>query len=350
MKRTTKWIVIGLIALLTFAGVMSCKPGVTIAVRSLKGETILFITDGNGLNYVQYVFNDDATGGEWEWVTYTFDYPDQDAKDRGKYDEQEWYKTGGEKGTFTYDEETGRTTTVTTHVYKRKEGAEGPPPWFKNDYDWATYTQSEIGYGHAADESASKSVEQDSFFNNDQPMLEGFISQGEDTNQWRYYKKTTENVTEAETTTDTETVVTETYTITETQCVYDYTVVVTETVDGGTPTKETARYISTYDVNNFFIGGEETGDTAFDKAWKKGNEVTFMLERTKYEVIEYEGDTEPDPPSSIDDTTGIGEKSDTTYRYTINMTGGATAEWAFLHAGENIFRTSEFQSSNRGLE
>ena len=341
---------IGLIALLTFAGVMSCKPGVTIAVRSLKGETILFITGGNGLNYEQYVFNDDATGGEWEWMTYTFDYPDQSAKDSGKYSDKEWYKTGGEKGSFTYDEETGRTTTVTTHVYKRKEGAEGPPPWFKNDYDWATYTESEIGYGHAADESASLTKEADSFFNNDQPMLEGFISQGDDTNQWRHYKKITENVTEAGTTTDTETVVTRTYTITETQCVYDYTVVVTETVDNGTPTKETARYISTYDVNNFFIGGEETGDTAFDKAWKEGNEVTFMLERTKYEEIEYEGDTEPDPPSSIDDTTGIGEKSDTTYRYTINMTGGATAEWAFLHAGENIFMTSEFQSSNRGLE
>jgi hypothetical protein len=350
MRKMLKLGTLILITALVFFGVMSCKKGVTIDVKSLDGETILYITDGNGKNYTTYTFNEDGTGGTWEWGVYTYDYPDQSAYDSSTYTDKEWFMNGGEKGTFSYNEETGRVTTTVTHVWKLKDGEGGPPPHFKNDYAWATYTEDVLGYGHPADDSASKVIETDTFFNYDTPMLIGYLSQGDDTNQWRYYEKTTESETEAGTTTVTVTEETTTYTITGTEVVRDGIRVETETVDGGTPTKETWRDRYTYTLNNFFIGGEDTGDTEFDKAWREGNEVTLLLEETKYEDIYYEGDSEPDPPSVIDDTTGIGTNSNGTYSYTVYEMRGQTAKWAFLHAGDAIFETYYFDYSYKGLK
>jgi hypothetical protein len=52
----------------------------------------------------------------------------------------------------------------------------------------------------------------------------------------------------------------------------------------------------------------------------------------------------------IDDTTGIGTNSNGTYSYTVYEMRGQTAKWAFLHAGDAIFETGDFEFSYKGLK
>ncbi len=348
MKKTTKLILTMLAAALVLFGVMSCKPGFTVRVGSLKGETILFITDGNGKNYVTFTFNDDASGGTWETGRFDFGFPTESDATIGDYTLKEWYMTGGDRGTFTYDKETERMTSIITHVWKLKDGEQGAPPHYKDEYDWATYTESELGYGVPAGDSATWTEVADTFLSYDTPTLKGFLDQGDDTNRWGYYQSTTETETVSGSTTTTVTETTETYTITETEVVYDKTEVITETVDSGTPARETFREISTYRVNNFFVSGKATESAAFDTVWKEGNEVTFLLERTKYEDIWYEGENPPSAPT-VDESTGEGTNSGATFSYYIDLRGGTAPEWAFIHAGATIFMNTEFIYSYRGL-
>ncbi len=347
MKKALKYSLLGLVALAALLVIMGCPPGVTVEIKTLKGETIGYITSGNGLDYYQYVFNDDGTGGTWETGSYSFGFPTESAATSGNYTDQDWYMTDGSRGSFTYDSETEMVTATTDERYFPKDGETFP--FYTDEYAWDSITREELGFAAAAaGDTYSETMVMPAFFNFDHPYLIGFNRVTEDGNDWAYTAQTTEATTSGGTT---ETVVedqTLTYTITEDQIIRNETTVTTTTI-GGTTDTETQTYIRTYTITNFFLVGAETGDKPFDQVWKKGNEVSFLLEQTKYENIWYEGTTPPTAPT-VDPVDGFATNSGATFSYYLDMRGGNTNQYDIRHAGTAFFDTGDLGYAYRGLD
>ena len=100
-----------------------------------------------------------------------------------------------------------------------------------------------------------------------------------------------------------------TYTISENTIYNNNIEVISEQVGSADAYIETTISNTSYDVTNFFLTGEETGDKTFDEVWAEGNSVTFMLAKTKYEEIYYEGTTAPSTAPTVSNSTAIGSSS-----------------------------------------
>ena len=352
VKKGINFFLIGFILVLAAAAFMNCKPGgFVLGERDLRGETMVYMLNGNGKDYYKLEFNDEGTGGDFEEVGYRFDFPDQEAYNSGNYTDKDWFMNDGSRGVFTYDPETHIVEISFTEAYTEKEGAS--PPYFAEDYNWVSYRTAALGYTAPPDDKASGTHEIVMCFNNDSPLIYPFIRQGEESSVWKYWQKT-EEVTEIGGIKTVEVDETSyTFTITEDQFLYDDTRVETVTVDGGTPDIETDRIKETYTVNGFFLQGEDTTEMEFAEVWKEGNKVTFLVEQTKYEDIEYEGDTEPDPPS-VDPGTGEGDNSGPTFHYRIYEDRSDPnldmKSYSFMHQGDVMFYTMQLIDSYRGVK
>ena len=353
MKKGVNFFLLGFVLILAAAAFMNCKPGgFSLDVRDLRGETIVYMLNGNGKDYYSFEFDDEGTGGNFEEVRYTFDFPDQEGYNSGNYTDKEWFMYDGSRGMFTYDPETHIVEINFTESYTEKEGASSP--YFAEDYNWVSYKTAALGYHAPPDDKASSSVETYMSFNNDSPLIYPIVRQGEESNVWKYWQKseTVKEVAGVKTVEVGEKFTI--FTITEDQFLHDNSQIEETRVDGVVTSIETDRYVETFTVNGFFIKGEETTGKEFADVWKEGNTVTFLLEQTKYEDIWYKGDTEPDPPP-VDPVTGEGDNSaPTLYHYRIYEDKSHPKldmqTFSFVHQGDVIFYTTQLIDSYRGVK
>lgn len=356
MKKVTRFLIFaGIVSLLT-AGVISCKKGgATIEVKNLKGETLIYIIGGNGSDYIQFTFGDDGTSGTWETMSYTFGYSTAEDETSGKYTDKRWFENEGYRGGFTFNETTYLTTLVYSEVYTLKDGA---TTTYEKDYEWRDIkfddTPDVYPYGHglgpsAADEDSVLYTEVKSFaFSPDKPELLAYISQGEESNDWVQTMNSTREVTQGGITNTYVMNYTMTNTISENSFVTDDLTVETVTLGDADPEKTTSRSIYTYNINDVFLIGEVTGDNSFEDIWKEGNAATFLLERTKYESINYTGDTPPEAPDP-DETSGYGETTTDDGTYTIWLAGGYDTTKSRSHEGMFLLDPDDLTSAFRGL-
>jgi hypothetical protein len=340
--------------LVLFAGLLllsGCNSGwVTVldSTRELKGKTFIYYynnSDGssNGHDYMKYEFNEDGTGGDFEMAEFSYGYPTAAAE--GDYRKQEWYQTGGRRGSFTYDPEAKTSAVTLTEVYSLKDsGLTG----YRDDYAWRDVKYDVIGLGAAESDTASVSYQSVGIFTEDN-LPRTAIRTSETSNDWEFKLGVTTTKTVGGETTTTEQNETTTYTVASTGITKKYVRIVTETT-GSTTTTETIKETEEFSILKKFPQGESHEDPAFEDIWKEGSTVTFETDRNYYTYIYYVGDSEPNAPS-VSQTTGIGGEMDgTAPDYYINQNGGNEETFTFTHLGDCLTLTDSTYAAYRGLQ
>ena len=341
-----------ILMLLTAFVITACNPYL-LSVWQLKGETFVFITNANGLDYISFTFNDDGISGTMETGSYTYGFATEAADTSGLYTDQSWYMNSGTRGSFTYDEETGTTTTTVTEEYARIPGVSTR---YEDDYSWRGYLAIQIeSNGNVT--AASQTITQTVVFNSDSTDYDWFfIKDGE--SSWRNSWEEATSITAAGVVTDTTSTDTTVLTIVAGSLTSSRTIADYEKVGADTPTYSTRVRNNSYTITNFYISGKETGDTEFDNAWKSGNTVTFLGQGDVRERIDYEGSTAPDASfaPAVDGVTGIGNASGGTAgidEWTWDIfqdEGDVLLEETYIHYGDFILSKEGALSSYRGIE
>lgn len=289
-------------------------------------EEVVFMDsfeDSNGydkttLNFEDYTFISEI---------YKYGFANAEAETSGKYTDKSWYMDEGSKGSFTYNNDSRLLIMTVTSEYRLKTDAETS---YEADYEWHIITDD--------DDNTVKTVSLNALLTQDGMKMTFVNSEEEDwiSNQTiTYVDGATETYQKTLSISGTE--FTETLTMTNTE--------------KNAAASEIGHYTETYtyDVNNFFLSGEETGDKEFSEVWKEGNAVTFMLERTKYTRLSYTGTTAPEIPTA-DETTGTAQTGDYGVDYAkIDLTTD-TETYSFTHFEDCIVVTDDLAYSGRGLE
>lgn len=334
-----------LFSLLVVLFLFSCSTDFLIGPKNLKNGVFNYIVGGNGLDYVKISFDSTGENGVYEKGSYTFDFATADAEASGKYTDKTWFMYSGERGDFTYNAGTYHLDISLTHQYTRKENA---TTYYTADYEWRTILNAYKDSNPAATEYFIN-MERYFVINQDSPLIQTFFIKNGDA--WTNEVIQTVRSTEGGITSINSEKRSISMTISGTSITQAYKVEVSEKVGNAATEYETQVQNRTFKVNNFFISGEETtSKMTFDKVWKEGNNITFLIELTRSETIEYIGTAAPTTPPTVDPVTGLGNSgSPGEWSWEIDQTGGSADKLALSHFGEVIISTEELSNSYRGF-
>lgn len=353
MKKTL--MVTGSALLIAALSLSGCRPSLWLNERDVRGETITYITESNGKDYVTYVFDDTGRAGEYETGSFDWDYPTEEAFNSGKHTEKKWIMTEGQKGIFDWDPETLLMTKTLNQAWGVAQGATpiysdmSGDHFAEGDYDWQDMKYGLIGPSAGDDDSASIVWETYFIPNADNPELEIMKRIEEGSNSWEYYFKYTEIKTEGGVTTTTYTEIKMITEIAATAVTWSSEKDDYEKVGNADPDVTTNIEEKEYSVIDIFSVGEETGDKEFEDIWKEGNEASLLLSRTRRTIIRYTDGSPPEKPP-VDPDTGIGETVEGSGDYyKIYEYGGETKKMSLAHFGDFLVSSNSFGSASRGL-
>jgi hypothetical protein len=252
-----------------------------------------------GMDTTTFKFNASGNAGEFEISTYSFGFATQAAMDSGAYADQSWYRTGGERGTFTYDSSSFLLVRTTTEAFAKKPAASTS---FADDYALEPLKDS---YGSDCSES-SRVRSLPVIFTQDSYRL-AYALKGD---SWGYEADTQEAQIIAGTPHTYEYAYAFSIALTAKRTESITEITVTDKTGNDAPTVKHTKYDGTYTVDRFYEVGGTTEGESFEKIWKKGNTVCFDLTQDSYRSIMYFGDTPPAEPS-VDPVTGYGATGST---------------------------------------
>ena len=353
MKK--RLMVTGFALLIAALSLWGCKPSLWLSERDVRGETITYITESNGKDYVTYTFDETGMAGEYETGDFDWDYPTEEAYNGGKHTDKKWVMTEGQKGTFEWDPETLLMTKTLSQAWGVADGATPiysgitGDHFAEEDYQWQDLKYGIIGPSAGDDDSAS--IVREFYFipNADNPELEIMKRIEEGSNSWEYYFKNTVTKTEAGVTTTTYTEIKMITEIAATAVTWSSEMVNYEKVGNAEPDVTTNIEEKEYSVIDIFSVGEETGDKKFEDIWKEGNEASLLLLQTRRTIIKYTDGTQPAKPD-VDPDTGIGETLEASGDYyRIYEYGGETHEMSLAHFGDFLVDSNSLGSASRGV-
>lgn len=355
MKKTL--MVMGSVLLIAALSLSGCRPSLWLSERDVRGETITYITESNGKDYITFAFDETGRAGEYETGSFDWDYPTEEAYNSGKHTEKKWIMTGGEKGTFAWDPET----LLMSITLNQAQGvAHGATPIYSDisgdhfaeeDYEWRDIKYRSDVIGPSAGDDDEAAVVREFYFvpNIDRPELEIMKRTGEESSDWVYYVKQTVTKTESGVTTVEYIESATTLTITDGEVMIQNETVHSKQVGDAEPEIMVNIEEKEYTVTDVFLVGGESEGKSFEQLWQEGNEVSFLLTRTKRTSIKYTDGTPPEKPT-VDPNTGIGETVEASGDYyKIWETGGETNKTSLAHFGSFAVSSNSLASASRRL-
>lgn len=305
----------------------------------LKGKTLVYSSGPSTKD--TYVFAADGKSGTYAGERYTYKYPD--AASEGDYTKKAWVRTGGSKGTFTYDPKTLEIVFTFTHQYSKIPGA-------TTSYaaDYKEYALLDYEKAWDPETTAVTSTRRRRLLFNQDSIAYAYFPSG--TDQWVFSESSS-------------------YIYTRNGIIYSYSDSNTERLtvsrsaiatsgafdsesktDASITEARHKRYDTTYSVYAAYRLGDTKVGEAFADIWKKDGVVTFRCNQASYVHKEWEGATEPAAPS-VSAATGKGESgsegSDPLNYYLIDM-NAYQKTINLQHFGDYIAYFSG--SASRGLD
>jgi hypothetical protein len=279
-----------------------------------------------GMDTTTFKFNASGNAGEFEISTYSFGFATQAAMDSGAYADQSWYRTGGERGTFTYESSSFLLVRTTTEAFAKKPAASTS---FAEDYAFESLKDS---YGSGCSE-ASRVRSSLCLFTQDN-MRSPAMARGD---SWEYKAETHESqsISGVVHTYDYVYLYTNTVTAKKAESKADMTVTNKNGSDASTVQHTVMDWI--YTVDRIYEIGRTTEGEDFEKLWKKGKTVCLDITQDSYRMIMYIGDTPPAEPI-VDPITGIGSTgsmSSLPY-YSLSYQKNGFGKYYFQHCGSYI--------------
>jgi hypothetical protein len=326
MKHLPKMIALMAIALLALA---ACNV-FTYSAGDLKNKVLTYYFD-DGHSTKVLTFDSTGKSGTFAYNSYTYYWSTSALYNSGAglQATKTWYKDGGFGGTFTYDPDTSSGTMTQTSIWAPKSTAVSYGGYYAEaDYETQTtdqYLTIQMGVtvtGSSITSTYNGKITADN-------MYEVYVA-GTTDNTWVSSGVTTTSGTAAGTAFTSVETATDTFTIADGTMNRDNKTVTVST-SGSTSTTATEESIYDYTITHNFIVGQDdkTGET-FADVWKKGNTVTFLVERNKYQYLDYTGTTAPTAPT-VSTTTGTGSSGTSGVNYYYISTNMSTDDFELVH-------------------